>query len=77
MDMSMSVGRALAVSAAERCRTLEEASANGRTDELKAFWPKYERKTQAQFVAEVTGQNMSDIRKVQEALWDAQNKHDG
>ncbi|UUN29435.1 phage minor capsid protein [Streptomyces sp. FIT100] len=47
------------------------------SDELKAFWRKHERKTQQQFVAEVTGQNMSDIRAAQQALWDAQSKHDG
>ncbi|WP_331757307.1 phage minor capsid protein [Streptomyces albidoflavus] len=47
------------------------------SDELKAFWRKQERKTQQQFVAEVTGQNMSDIRAAQQALWDARNKHDG
>ncbi|MFI9203326.1 phage minor capsid protein [Streptomyces sp. NPDC053048] len=47
------------------------------SDELKAFWRAHPRKTQQQFVAEVTGQNMSDIRKAQQALWDAQDKHDG
>ncbi|MEV0657145.1 phage minor capsid protein [Streptomyces sp. NPDC050395] len=47
------------------------------SDELKAFWRKQERKTQAQFVAEVTGQNMSDVRAAQQAMWDARNKHDG
>ncbi|WP_406013044.1 phage minor capsid protein [Streptomyces sp. NBC_00984] len=47
------------------------------SDELKAFWRKIERKTQAQFVAETTGQNMSDVRAAQQAMWDARNRHDG
>ncbi|MCM2420299.1 phage minor capsid protein [Streptomyces sp. RKAG293] len=47
------------------------------SDELKAFWRLNPRKTQAQFTAEVTGQNMSDIRKAQQALWEAQSRHDG
>lgn len=47
------------------------------SDELKAFWRQFERKTQQQFVAETTGQNMSDIRAAQQAMWDARNKHDG
>ncbi len=47
------------------------------SDELKAFWRQFERKTQQQFVAETTGQNMSDVRAAQQAMWDARNKHDG
>ncbi|MFD7068491.1 phage minor capsid protein [Streptomyces sp. NPDC059913] len=47
------------------------------SDELKAFWRTTERKTQQQFVAETTGQNMSDVRAAQQAMWDARNKHDG
>ncbi len=47
------------------------------SDELKAFWRAHPRKTQQEFVAEVTGQNMSDVRNAQQALWDAKLKFDG
>ncbi|MGW1770647.1 phage minor capsid protein [Streptomyces sp. NPDC002104] len=47
------------------------------SDELKSFWRAQPRKTQQEFVAEVTGQNMADVRAAQQAMWDARNKHDG
>ncbi|MEV8055162.1 phage minor capsid protein [Streptomyces antimycoticus] len=46
------------------------------SEELKRWWGTHPRKTQQQFVAEVTGQNRRDIEISQRAENDARNRHD-
>jgi hypothetical protein len=47
------------------------------SDELKAFWRAHPRVTQAEFVAQATGQNSSHIAAAQQALHAARLRNDG